>query len=463
MKLHRTATTCPNSRALIARRVLREGWTRAAAAEAAGVSVRTARKWVGRAEAGDSLEDRSSRPKRSPSWLARRQVEAIEALRRLWMTAGEIAEVLRISLSTVSLWLKRIGLGKRSRLAPPEPANRYERRHPGELVQVDIKTLGRISVRGAGHRIVGPRKSQIKPSHGRPQPTGFEYLHVMVDDHSRLAYAEVLEGLTSDCAVRFLRRAVSWFAERGVRIQAVMSDNGSCYVSHGAPRGAARTRPAPSADQALPAPDQRQGRALHPDTAQRMGLGTPLRQLHRARRRPTARSPPIQLQATARLPRQTGSSHKSEQPRWERHLARRNRRVRLGLARYGARVDNVRLPDPRLTVGGGRLGCTTRLAYAGAYRLTIWTIVPELAAELRSSYLGHPDGHTAVAHLRLRLGEPPVTVAGERSSAELPVREARRLCLYDHLAALRQLVADATRKDASVDVADQALELVDLA
>jgi transposase InsO family protein len=232
MKLHRNAATCPNSRALIARRVLEEGWTLRAAAEAAGVSVKTARKWVRRAQAGDSLEDRSSRPRRSPNRLARRQVEAIEVLRRLWMTAVQIAEVLRIPLSTVSLWLKRLGLGKRSRLAPPEPPNRYERRQPGELVHVDIRTLGRISVRGAGHRIVGHRKSQIKPGHGRPQPTGFEYVHVMVDDHSRLAYAEVLEGLTSACAVSFLHRAVAWFAERGVRIEAVMSDNGSCYVSH---------------------------------------------------------------------------------------------------------------------------------------------------------------------------------------------------------------------------------------
>ena len=150
------------------------------------------------------------------------------------MTAVEIAELLALALSTVSLWLKRIGLGKRSRLEPPEPANRYERARPGELVHVDIKQLGRISARGAGHRVVGHRGSQISThldgKHHRP--TGFEYVHVMVDDHSRLAYAEVLDALDADAAIGFLRRALAWFAERGVRVERVMTDNGSAYVSH---------------------------------------------------------------------------------------------------------------------------------------------------------------------------------------------------------------------------------------
>jgi transposase InsO family protein len=234
MKLHANATTCPNSRRLMAGRVLEEGWTLAAAAEAAGVSVQTARKWVRRAESGESLEDRSSAPRRVPSRTAARLVEAIELLRRLRMTAAEIAEVLGLALSTVSVWLRRIGLGKRSRLEPPEPPNRYERRHPGELVHVDIKTLGRISARGAGHRMVGHRRSQISTHRdGKPyRPTGFEHVHVMVDDHSRLAYAEVLDALTADAAIAFLRRAIVWFAERGVRIERVMTDNGSAYVSH---------------------------------------------------------------------------------------------------------------------------------------------------------------------------------------------------------------------------------------
>jgi transposase InsO family protein len=234
MKLHRNATTCPNSRALIARRVLEQGWSLAQAAEAAGVSEPTARKWVRRAGAGESLVDRSSRPRRSPSQLPRALVEAVESLRRLWMTAAEIAEILGLALSTVSLWLKRIGLGKRSRLSPPEPPNRYERRHPGELVHVDIKQLGRISVRGAGHRVTGRRNTAVKAHVDGVERklTRWEYVHVMVDDHSRLAYAEVLEGLTAKCAIAFLCRAVAWFADHGVGVRAVMTDNGSCYVAH---------------------------------------------------------------------------------------------------------------------------------------------------------------------------------------------------------------------------------------
>jgi transposase InsO family protein len=215
--------------------VLEQGWTLGRAAEAAGCSVRTAAKWLARFRAGDRrLLDRCSRPRCSPSRLRAELVQAIEALRRLRMTAAEIAEILVLPLSTVSRWLKRIGLGKRSRLEPPEPPNRYERARPGELVHVDIKQLGRISARGAGHRVLGHRASQHnRRLDGRvTRTTGFEYLHVLIDDHSRLAYAEVLDDLTAACASAFLRRALAWFASRGVRIQALMSDNGAAYKSH---------------------------------------------------------------------------------------------------------------------------------------------------------------------------------------------------------------------------------------
>ena len=198
-----------------------------------GCSTRTAAKWVARFRAGDrELVDRSSRPRRSPSRVPAQRVQAIERLRRLRMTAAEIAEVLDLPLSTVSLWLKRIGLGKRSRLEPAEPPNRYERRHPGELVHVDIKKLGRV--RGAGHRVLDSRASQKKTRRqGRlTGVAGWEYVHVIVDDHWPLAYAEVLDDLTASCAIAFLRHAVAWFAERGVRIRAVMTDNGSCYTAH---------------------------------------------------------------------------------------------------------------------------------------------------------------------------------------------------------------------------------------
>jgi len=234
MKLHANHRTCPSSRCLICRRVLEEGWTLQQAAEAAGCSVRTASKWVARHRAGDQLlVDRSSRPLRSPARLPQQRVVAIERLRRLRMTAAEISEVLELPRSTVSLWLKRIGLGKRSRLDPLEPPNRYEPRHAGELVDVDIKRLGRISVRGAGHLVTGSRASQwSRRIDGRmTRQTGWEYLHVVIDDYSRLAYAEVLDDLNAACAVGFLRRAVAW-AQRGVTVRAVISDNGSAYIAH---------------------------------------------------------------------------------------------------------------------------------------------------------------------------------------------------------------------------------------
>jgi transposase InsO family protein len=236
MKLHGNARTCPKSRRLLVERVTKQGWSITSAAHAAGVSERTVYRWLKRwrQEGVEGLLDRSSRPRRTPTQLPDGTVRAIGALRKLRMTAAQIAEVLSLSLSTVSLWLKRIGLGKRSRLEPPEPPNRYERHDPGELVHVDIKQLGRISIRGAGHRMVGHRKSQVKAHVGGIQRglTHFEYVHVMVDDHTRLAYAEVLPALTAACAVEFMHRGQAWFAQRGVQIRAVMSDNGSTYLSH---------------------------------------------------------------------------------------------------------------------------------------------------------------------------------------------------------------------------------------
>jgi len=236
MKLHGNARTCPNSRRLLVDRVLEQGWSVRSAAEAAGVTERTVWRWLRRwREDGDrGLRDRSSRPHRSPRQLSAARVDLIRCLRKLRMTAVQIAEILGLALSTVSLWLKRIGLGKRSRLDPPEPPNRYERRHPGELVRVDIKQLARISARGAGHRMVGHRKSkETRRDHGPSRGvTRFEYVHVMVDDYSRLAYAEILPTLRAGCAVAFLRRAIAWFAEHGVHVRAVMTDNGSAYYSH---------------------------------------------------------------------------------------------------------------------------------------------------------------------------------------------------------------------------------------
>ncbi len=231
MKIHGNARTCPHSRLLICRRVLEQGWSLAQAAEAAGVSERTAAKWLSRyrAEGEAGLADRSSAPGEVANRTAEERVELVAALRRLRMTAAEVAEVLAMPLSTVSGILARIGLGRLSRLEPLEPPNRYERQRPGELVHIDVKKLGRIS--GAGHRMIGSRASQRKlTTEGRRVgASGWDYVHVCVDDATRLAYVEVLEDEKATTAVGFLRRAVAHFAAFGVRVEGVLTDNGSAY------------------------------------------------------------------------------------------------------------------------------------------------------------------------------------------------------------------------------------------
>jgi transposase InsO family protein len=234
MKLHANARTCPNSRRLLVRRIEDEGWALIPAAEAAGISERSARKWLARwrAEGEAGLLDRSSAPRRRPTRLPADRLEAIEALRRLRMTAAEIAEVLGLALSTVSRWLRRIGLGRRSALAPPEPPNRYERKRPGELIHVDVKKLGRIH--HAGHRVTGRRRDRAPRRQEGPRrigTVGWEFVHVCVDDATRLAYVEVLPDEKGATAAGFLRRAVAWFASMGVTVERVLSDNGAGYIS----------------------------------------------------------------------------------------------------------------------------------------------------------------------------------------------------------------------------------------
>ena len=222
MKLHANAKTCPNSRALIARRVLEQGWSLAAAAEAAGVSERTAWKWVDRyrREGDGGLEDRSSAPVSVPSRTPADREELILSLRELRLTSPEIAETLGMPLSTVGAVLARNGLGKLPRLRPDEPANSYERPRPGELVHVDVKKLGKIG--RPGHRVNNDRTT-------RTRGIGWEYVHVAVDDATRLAYVEVLEDEKGTTAAGFLRRAVAFFRRYGIRVERILSDNGSCY------------------------------------------------------------------------------------------------------------------------------------------------------------------------------------------------------------------------------------------
>jgi transposase InsO family protein len=207
-------------------RVVEQEWSLTEAAEAAGVSERTCGKWVTRyrAEGEAGLLDHSSAPRSIPHRTSDELVEVIVMLRRLRMTGAEIAFCLAMALSTVSAVLLRVGLGKLSRLEPPEPPNRYERRHAGELLHIDVKKLGRI-IR-PGHRVTGSRRD--RRDQGKK---GWEYVHVCVDDATRLAYVEVLADEKATTAVGFLRRAIAFYASHGISVERVMTDNGSAYRS----------------------------------------------------------------------------------------------------------------------------------------------------------------------------------------------------------------------------------------
>jgi transposase InsO family protein len=226
VKLHGNARLTPVQRRLLCQRVHEEHWTVVDAAEAAGISERRAYVWLGRWRDGDHvLEDRSSAPKRIANRTPSRVVALIERLRRLRMTSTAIAAKLEMAVSTVGAVLARIGLHRLSRLEPLEPPNRYCRRHPGELIHIDIKKLGRF--RRPGHRVTG-RGASGTTSHTR---AGWECCHVAVDDTSRIAYVEILPNETATTCVEFLERAIVWFAARGVTVQRVMTDNGAGYRS----------------------------------------------------------------------------------------------------------------------------------------------------------------------------------------------------------------------------------------
>jgi transposase InsO family protein len=229
MRLHRNARTCPASRRLLVDRILVERWPVAEAAAAAGISERTAAKWLRRFrdEGASGLVDRSSAPWRVAHRTPPDRVDAIAALRRVRLTGAEIGWMLGVPLSTVHAILKRLGLGRLSRLEPAEPANRYERRWPGELVHVDVKKLARID--GVGHAATGTRRGQ--KSRKGTRRVGYEYVHVCVDDATRLAYVEVLPDERATTAIGFLRRCLGFYTARGVRVERVMTDNGSAYRS----------------------------------------------------------------------------------------------------------------------------------------------------------------------------------------------------------------------------------------
>ena len=228
MKLHANAALSLNGRERLARRVIEQEWTLTEAAAAAEVSVRCARKWVGRyrAEGELGLLDRSSAPATVANRTDERRIEAIAALRRLRFTGPEIAEALHMALSTVSGILTRIGMGRLGRLGL-EPAERYERERPGELIHVDVKKLGRIA--RPGHRMLGTRAA--KGYHRRQFEHGWEFVHIAIDDCTRLAYVEVLTDERASSAAAFLRRAVAFYRRHGITVERVITDNGSAYRS----------------------------------------------------------------------------------------------------------------------------------------------------------------------------------------------------------------------------------------
>jgi transposase InsO family protein len=240
MNVHKNARLTPRSRAELVRRVLQENQRVETVAGAMGVSARTVSKWLARfrTEGASGLLDRSSRPRRlhrpTPLLLA----DQIERLRRQRFTGKQIAKDTGVSCATVSRVLRRRGISRLRDLEPAEPVRRYEREHPGELIHIDIKKLGRF--RQVGHRITGDRRGQSnqRPSKGRGP--GWEFAHVCIDDASRVGFSQIKRDEKARSAVPFLKAAVAYYANLGVKVQRVMTDNGSCYKSRAFARACKR-------------------------------------------------------------------------------------------------------------------------------------------------------------------------------------------------------------------------------
>src|SRR5580704_3144941 len=229
MNVHKNARLTPHGRERIARQVA-NGQTPKAVSEAAGVCPRTVRKWVERyrREGHEGLRDRSSRPHRLYRPTAQAIVDEVAALRRQRCTGKQIAAQVSVSPATVSRILRRLGLNRLSALEPAAPIRRYEREHPGEMIHLDIKKLGRID--GIGHRITGDRRGQSN-RRSRGEGSGAEFVHVCIDDASRVAFSQILPDERADSAVPFLKAAVAYYGSLGIKVERVMTDNGSCYKS----------------------------------------------------------------------------------------------------------------------------------------------------------------------------------------------------------------------------------------
>jgi transposase InsO family protein/transposase-like protein len=227
MDTHKNARLTPKGREEMVRSVVDGGLGYAAAARKFNTTPKTVAKWVKRfrAEGGDGLRDRSSRPLSSDSQTPQATCDAIEVLRRQRYTGKQIAAEVGVSPATVCRVLKRRGLNKLSALEPAEPIRRYERDNPGDLIHLDIKKLGRIG--SVGHRITGRLSGVVNRHHG----IGWEFVHVCIDDASRVSFVQVMADQRKESAVAFLEAALAYYASLGIRVARVMTDNGSCYRS----------------------------------------------------------------------------------------------------------------------------------------------------------------------------------------------------------------------------------------
>src|SRR6202041_1392970 len=234
MDTHKNASLTPRGREAMARSVMEGGSSKAAAARAFHTTPKTVAKWIARfrAEGAAGLQDRPSRPHSSPGQTPLATCERVEALRRQRHTGEQIAAEVGVSAATVSRVLKRLGLNRMAALEPAEPIRRYERERPGELIHIDIKKLGRFDQ--VGHRITGDRTRQSSRRgirQGKAWGAGWEFVHVAIDDNSRIAFAKIMPNEKKRSATAFLRAAVAYYASLGIKIQRVMSDNGACYKS----------------------------------------------------------------------------------------------------------------------------------------------------------------------------------------------------------------------------------------
>src|SRR6516162_6987087 len=230
MDVHENARLTPKGREEMVRSVVQGGLSKAAAARKFNTTPKTVAKWVERfrTEGVNGLRDRSSKPLSSPNQTSQATCAAVEALRRQRYSGKQIAAELAISPATVSRILRRLGLNRLSALEPAEPIRRYERQHPGELIHIDIKKLGKFS--RIGHRITGDRQGSSN-LRSRSQGPGWEYVHVCIDDASRIAFSQVMKDEKKGSAVAFLKAAVAYYASLGVTVERVMTDNGACYKS----------------------------------------------------------------------------------------------------------------------------------------------------------------------------------------------------------------------------------------